>query len=108
MLYLAVIDLQVRFNSIHDDRSNADEAQVCVNFDDRRIVCFSFAPTGTTMMMLSRMQKHTLPDLPYDYGALEPTISAAIMQLHHQKHHATYVNNLNVAEEKMQEALAKG
>ena len=52
--------------------------------------------------------KHTLPDLPYDYNALEPTISAEIMQLHHQKHHATYVNNLNVAEEKYAEAQAKG
>lgn len=53
-------------------------------------------------------QKHTLPDLPYDFNALEPTISAEIMQLHHQKHHATYVNNLNVAEEKAKEALSKG
>lgn len=52
--------------------------------------------------------KHTLPDLPYDYNALEPTISAEIMQLHHSKHHQTYVNNLNVTEEKLQEALAKG
>jgi len=52
--------------------------------------------------------KHTLPDLPYDYNGLEPTISAEIMQLHHQKHHATYVNNLNVAEEKLAEAQTKG
>lgn len=51
--------------------------------------------------------KHTLPDLPYDYNALEPVISAEIMQLHHSKHHATYVNNLNVAEEKLAEAKAK-
>ncbi|XP_045127929.1 superoxide dismutase [Mn], mitochondrial-like [Portunus trituberculatus] len=53
-------------------------------------------------------QKHTLPDLPYDYGALEPTISAEIMQLHHSKHHQTYINNLNVAEEKLAEAKEKG
>jgi len=52
-------------------------------------------------------QKHTLPDLPYDYNALEPVISAEIMQLHHSKHHATYVTNLNVAEEKLAEAQAK-
>merc|ERR1712002_900083 len=51
---------------------------------------------------------HTLPDLPYDYNALEPVISAEIMQLHHSKHHQTYVNNLNVAEEKLAEAQAKG
>lgn len=44
--------------------------------------------------------------MPYDYGALEPIISAEIMQIHHQKHHATYVNNLNQIEEKFQEAIA--
>ena len=53
-------------------------------------------------------QKHTLPDLPYDYNALEPVICAEIMQLHHSKHHQTYVNNLNVAEDKLAEAHAKG
>jgi len=37
----------------------------------------------------------TLPDLPYDYNALEPVISAQIMQLHHKKHHNAYVTNLN-------------
>jgi len=52
--------------------------------------------------------KHTLPDLPYDYNALEPYISSDIMKLHHTKHHATYVNNLNVAEDKLAEALEKG
>jgi len=52
--------------------------------------------------------KHTLPDLPYDYNALGPTISAEIMELHHSKHHATYVNNLNIAEEKIEAANAKG
>ncbi|NP_001279581.1 superoxide dismutase [Mn], mitochondrial [Callorhinchus milii] len=57
---------------------------------------------------LASRQKHTLPDLPYDYGALEPHVGAEIMQLHHSKHHATYVNNLNVTEEKYAESLAKG
>uniref|UniRef100_A0A0R3Q0H4 Superoxide dismutase n=1 Tax=Angiostrongylus costaricensis TaxID=334426 RepID=A0A0R3Q0H4_ANGCS len=52
--------------------------------------------------------KHSLPDLPYDYNALEPVICSEIMQLHHQKHHATYVNNLNVCEEKIHSALSKG
>ncbi len=51
--------------------------------------------------------KHTLPDLPYDYNALEPVISGEIMQIHHQKHHAAYVANLNVAEDKLAEAKAK-
>lgn len=42
----------------------------------------------------------TLPNLPYDYDALEPSISKAIMELHHQKHHQTYVDKLNAALEK--------
>nr|AJO53612.1 superoxide dismutase 3 [Panonychus citri] len=50
---------------------------------------------------------HRLPDLPYDFNALEPTISVDIMKLHYTKHHAAYVTNLNVAEEKLAEALAK-
>jgi len=60
----------------------------------------------TFIPALSRCSKHTLPDLPYDYNALEPVISGEIMKLHHQKHHATYVNNLNVAEEKYKDAQA--
>jgi len=52
--------------------------------------------------------KHSLPDLPYDYNALEPVICAEIMQLHHSKHHQTYVNNYNVAEEKLADAVSKG
>jgi len=52
--------------------------------------------------------KHTLPDLPYDYNALEPVISADILQVHHGKHHAAYVNNLNAAEEKLAKAQAEG
>ena len=43
---------------------------------------------------------YELPPLPYDYAALEPHIDAETMKLHHDKHHATYVNNLNGAIEK--------
>jgi len=40
---------------------------------------------------------HKLPDLSYDYSALEPFIDARTMEIHHSKHHAAYVNNLNNA-----------
>jgi Fe-Mn family superoxide dismutase len=43
---------------------------------------------------------HQLPSLPYDFAALEPHIDAQTMQIHHGKHHAAYVNNLNAALEK--------
>ncbi len=50
------------------------------------------------------MAAYDLPDLPYDYGALAPHISREIMELHHSKHHATYVKGLNTALEKLEEA----
>ncbi|MHB0913172.1 MAG: superoxide dismutase [Armatimonadota bacterium] len=51
---------------------------------------------------------HKLPPLPYGYDALEPYYSAETLKLHHDKHHATYVNNLNAAEEKVQKMLSSG
>jgi len=56
----------------------------------------------------ARRAKAVLPDLPYEYHALEPYISADIMELHHSKHHATYVNNLNIANENLSEAANAG
>jgi len=53
------------------------------------------------------MADYTLPDLPYDYGALEPHISGRIMELHHDKHHAAYVTGANTALEKLAEARDK-
>ncbi|UYM07587.1 superoxide dismutase [Solicola gregarius] len=50
------------------------------------------------------MSVYTLPELPYDYAALEPHISAKIMELHHDKHHAAYVAGANTALERLAEA----
>src|SRR3989344_1764357 len=53
------------------------------------------------------MTKHVLPDLPYAYDALESYISKEIMMLHHDKHHAAYVTNLNAALEKYPQLFSK-
>ena len=50
------------------------------------------------------MADYTLPHLPYDYATLEPHISGKIMELHHSKHHATYVKGANTALEQLADA----
>lgn len=60
----------------------------------------SAAPSGFT--------KAVLPTLNYGYGDLAPAISADILEVHHGKHHLTYVNKYNEAVEKLQNSLAKG
>lgn len=51
---------------------------------------------------------NTLPDLPYEYNALEPYIDEQTMRLHHDKHHAGYVKGANLAIEKLAEARKNG
>ncbi|KAK6932920.1 Manganese/iron superoxide dismutase, N-terminal [Dillenia turbinata] len=63
---------------------------------------------GLAQLQRRGLQTFTLPDLPYDYSALEPAISAEIMKLHHQKHHQTYVTNYNKALEQVNDAISKG
>ncbi len=52
------------------------------------------------------MPEYSLPELPYDYAALEPHYSAEVLELHHDKHHAAYVKGANTALEKLGEARA--
>lgn len=54
------------------------------------------------------MAIYTLPELPYDYSALEPHISGKIMELHHDKHHAAYVAGANAALENLAAAREAG
>lgn len=54
------------------------------------------------------MPVYTLPDLPYDYSALEPYVSGKIMELHHDKHHQAYVNGANKALEQIHDAAESG
>jgi len=54
------------------------------------------------------MPVYTLPELEYDYDALEPHLSAETLQLHHGKHHAAYVAGANTTFEKLGEARAAG
>ncbi|MBW5445630.1 DUF2935 domain-containing protein [Cohnella sp. CFH 77786] len=51
---------------------------------------------------------HTLPPLPYAYNALEPWIDERTMRIHHDKHHQSYVDGLNKAEKKLEEARKSG
>jgi Fe-Mn family superoxide dismutase len=50
------------------------------------------------------MGRYALPDLGYDYDALEPHLSAEILQLHHDQHHRTYVEGANRASDELEEA----
>ncbi|MDH6236916.1 superoxide dismutase [Cryobacterium sp. CG_9.6] len=54
------------------------------------------------------MAEYTLPQLDYDYSALEPSISATIMELHHSKHHQAYVTGANTALAQLAEARDSG
>jgi Fe-Mn family superoxide dismutase len=54
------------------------------------------------------MPAYSLPDLPYDYAALEPALIGQILELHHDKHHAGYVTGANQTLEKLEAARASG
>ncbi|MFB4279313.1 superoxide dismutase [Nonomuraea sp. MTCD27] len=54
------------------------------------------------------MGDYTLPDMPYDYAALEPAITGEILELHHAGHHAAYVKGANDTLERLAEARDKG
>src|SRR5262249_60240427 len=60
-----------------------------------RSISFAGAETGSEER--SRQMAYTVPDLPYAFDALEAAIDAQTMEIHHDKHHAAYVANLNAA-----------
>ena len=82
--------------------------RAAVNLQSSKIPSAVAKNSAALLSSLSSGGVATLPDLPYDYNALEPAISAETMELHHSKHHNTYVTNLNVAVEKLDKALAAG
>src|SRR5256712_10094158 len=59
------------------------------------------------MAQVQELTRHSLPPLPYDFGALEPHIDAQTMEIHHGKHHQAYITNLNNALNKHPELLAR-
>lgn len=92
-----IITPALRAASIHVRSSNLSPA-----LSKSAAAHLSTAPAGGGGVV------HTLPDLRYDYAALEPSVSAETMEIHHSKHHNTYVTNLNVAMEKLDAAVSKG
>ncbi|WFD27618.1 superoxide dismutase [Malassezia nana] len=72
------------------------------------MLAFVSRRTAVNTARMGVRAKHTLPELPYSYGALEPAISGHIMEVHHGKHHQTYVNNLNNAQAQLADAAARG
>jgi superoxide dismutase, Fe-Mn family len=77
-----------------------------VTITRRRFIRTSFATLAAGVVGIERgaayaqsapAPQHTLPPLPYDYAALEPYIDEQTMRLHHGRHHAAYVTNLNTA-----------
>lgn len=64
--------------------------------------------TATSTMPTTTASPYSLPDLRYDYGALEPHCSGTILELHHARHHAAYVAGLNAVLEDLAAARAAG
>lgn len=86
-----LLDLQAKAENIHDEMEGYFKRKQKIG---TIWVEESVIPPG----------KHTVPDLPYTYNALEPTISEEIMRLHHDKHHRSYVDGLNKAELELKKA----
>ena len=63
----------------------------------RRGVATTVATGLASLIGLESAKAYDLPDLPYAYDALEPSIDKATMEFHHDKHHLTYVTNINKA-----------
>src|SRR5205807_189252 len=80
------------------------------HFRARRSACSAAAPRRIPRRRRKEalVSRYVLPDLPYDYGALEPHLSGRLMQLHHDKHHRKYVDTANECIEKLLEARRAG
>lgn len=74
----------------------------------RNTVSRGFSNTAAKSTIGAVRTKISLPDLDWDFGALEPHISGQINELHYTKHHQTYVNGYNTAIEQQAEAKSKG
>ena len=89
------------------------EARAVFFAKDFRPVCWpddineSYQPGRESITLEDFVTEYVLPELGYDYAALEPHISAKIMELHHSKHHAAYVAGANNALSQLAEAREK-
>ncbi len=82
--------------------------QVTKQTYERYLSSSSASSAVAAVASASNGKSFKLPDLPYDYNALEPFISGEIMKIHHTKHHQAYITNLNLNLEKYADAQARG
>jgi len=82
--------------------------RAAVNLQSSKIPTAVAKSSSALLSSLAGGKPAVLPDMPYDYNALEPAISAETMEIHHSKHHNTYVTNLNATVEKIDAAMASG
>jgi Fe-Mn family superoxide dismutase len=82
--------------------------RAAVNLQSSKLPSAVAKNSAALLSSLSGGTPATLPDLSYDYNALEPAISAETMEIHHSKHHNTYVTNLNATVEKIDAAMIAG
>lgn len=98
---------------LYRHRHNTETFRQCKPYDFLNMLYQALSTRAGSLRAASTISqivrsKHTLPKLQYEYSALEPAISAEIMELHHSKHHQTYVNGLNAAEDSLKQAVEAG
>jgi superoxide dismutase, Fe-Mn family len=90
-----------------DEESPRPSNSDCRSTGERTRIAGRIARRADAFLPEEEPMEYVLPDLPYDFGELEPHVSGKIIELHHQKHHKAYVDKANAALEKLSAAREK-